>query len=37
VWNQHQHKTMLDIGWKQSKTDEFLYYKGNAVAGMMEY
>jgi Reverse transcriptase (RNA-dependent DNA polymerase) len=31
VWDQHLHKNLLEIGWKQSKTYECLYYKGNVA------
>jgi Reverse transcriptase (RNA-dependent DNA polymerase) len=31
VWNQHLHGELLDIGWRQSKIDECLYYKGNVM------
>jgi Reverse transcriptase (RNA-dependent DNA polymerase) len=31
VWNQHLHSALLELGWKQSKVDDCLYYKGKVV------
>jgi Reverse transcriptase (RNA-dependent DNA polymerase) len=31
VWNQHLHKNLLDLGWKQSKADDCLYYKNQVM------
>jgi Reverse transcriptase (RNA-dependent DNA polymerase) len=31
VWNQHLHGALLDIGWRQSKIDECLFYKGKVM------
>jgi hypothetical protein len=31
VWNQHLHKALIELGWKRSKADDCLYYKGNVL------
>jgi hypothetical protein len=31
VWNAHLHSALLEMGWKQSKTDNCLYYRGNTI------
>jgi Reverse transcriptase (RNA-dependent DNA polymerase) len=31
VWNQHLHDTLIKLGWRQSKADDCLYYKGNVL------
>ena len=31
TWNQHLHKGLLSRGWKQFKTNECLYVKGNVL------
>jgi Reverse transcriptase (RNA-dependent DNA polymerase) len=31
VWNQHLHKTLLELGWEQSKADDCLYYLNDVL------
>jgi Reverse transcriptase (RNA-dependent DNA polymerase) len=31
VWNQHLHKNLLDLGWKQSKAADCMYYKNQVM------
>jgi Reverse transcriptase (RNA-dependent DNA polymerase) len=31
VWNKHLHDNLIDMGWKQSKADDCLYYKGRVM------
>jgi Reverse transcriptase (RNA-dependent DNA polymerase) len=31
IWNQHLHNKLIELGWKQSKADECLYYYGEVL------
>ena len=31
MWNKHLHKGLIQIGFKQSKVDECMYYHGSTV------